>query len=106
MVKSTKKATKRVAAVTRKRVHPFSTRNLRSALMNIHKNIVVAEHTIKKKIENTKPLTLRAPLAPRASKMRYLNTLKAERNIKNKLKTQRQALKKNIDDITMMMSKL
>ena len=103
MVKSTKKATKRVGAITRKRVNPFSTRNLRSALMNIHKNIVVAEHTIKKKIDNTKP---RAPLAPRASKMRYLNTLKAERNIKNQLKIQRQALKKNIDDITMMMSKL
>jgi len=103
MVKGTKKATKRVGAVTRKRVHPFSTHNLRSALMNIHKNVVRAEHTIKQKIENTKP---HAPLAPRASKMRYLNTLKAERHIKEQIKQKKNALKKNIDDITMLFSKL
>jgi uncharacterized protein YwgA len=100
MAKGTKKATKRVGAFTRKRIHPFSTRNLRSALMNIHKNVVQAEHTIKQKIENTKPL------APRASKMRYLNTLKAERHIKEQIKQKKNALKKNIDDITMLFSKL
>ncbi len=100
MVKGTKKTTKRVGVVTRKRTNPFSTRNLRSALMNIHRNVVQAEHTIKQKIENTRTL------APRASKMRYLNTLKAERHIKEQIKTKRQALKKNIDDITMLFSKL
>ena len=100
MAKGTKKVITRTATATRRRTNPFTTRNLRNALMNIHKNIIAAEGIIDKKIGNTHTL------APRASKMRYLNTLKAERNIKEQLKTKRQALKKNIDDITMMMSKL
>lgn len=105
MAKGTRKVSKRLTKMTSKKVrrNPFSTHNLRAALMNIHKNVEAASRMINKKIA-TVPVRRNTP--GRASKARFLQTLKMNRNIKEQIKQKRQQLKHNIDDITMMMSKL
>lgn len=102
MAKGTRKVKKRTSTIASRKVrhNPFSTRNLRAALMNIHRNVEAASRIIDKKINNVPARTVRA------SKARFLQSLKANRNIKEQIKQKRQQLKHNIDDITMMMSKL
>ena len=101
MAKGTRKATKRIAT-TAKRIQPFSTHNLHAALMNIHKNVAVANSIISKKIS---VIPVQSNMGPRSAKTKYLNTMKAKRNLQEQIKKKREQLKHNMDDITMMMSR-
>lgn len=104
MAKGTRKVTKRINKITTtsKIIQPFSTRNLHSALMNIHKNMAVANRIITKKLTT---IPVQENMGPRTAKTKYLNTMKAKRNLQEQIKKKREQLKHNIDDITMMMSR-